>query len=211
MKVGSKTTQTDMTDLVIPYNKETIIYSYPSRRVFLDGSSVDTFETTQVSSDLYYPDGAAPTGGTFRARVWFTIPRDEVSVTTEVEQENPLNFFTVFTTLFALVSTASGVFSTFVHHAPPARRKFMPRLHTSERAFKKVVESELEHSKISQRTIDLERRLEAKLRHELELAANFERQVEAEVADVLHRPSLHHAAGANTGLHDSASDDDDEV
>ena len=107
----------------------------------------------QHSSDLYFlnnpyglplalGDGDAALnqrGALYRARVWFNIPFDSVAVASEVRGANPLAPFVVFTTLFALLSTTRSIFELFVHHAPPLRRRFLPRLHDTEVALEKEV------------------------------------------------------------------------
>ncbi|KAH8070315.1 hypothetical protein JL721_5078 [Aureococcus anophagefferens] len=134
----------------VPYNKETVVL-----RVRQEGGRrrSETVSFRQHSSDLYFlnnpyglplalGDGDAALnqrGALYRARVWFNIPFDSVAVASEVRGANPLAPFVVFTTLFALLSTTRSIFELFVHHAPPLRRRFLPRLHDTEVALEKEV------------------------------------------------------------------------
>ncbi|KAH8095572.1 hypothetical protein JL720_2882 [Aureococcus anophagefferens] len=137
----------------VPYNKETVVYYEYVKKETLGGGVSETVSFRQHSSDLYFlnnpyglplalGDGDAALnqrGALYRARVWFNIPFDSVAVASEVRGANPLAPFVVFTTLFALLSTTRSIFELFVHHAPPLRRRFLPRLHDTEVALEKEV------------------------------------------------------------------------
>ena len=137
----------------VPYNKETVVYYEYVKKESLGGGVSETVSFRQHSSDLYFlnnpyglplalGDGDAALnqrGALYRARVWFNIPFDSVAVASEVRGANPLAPFVVFTTLFALLSTTRSIFELFVHHAPPLRRRFLPRLHDTEVALEKEV------------------------------------------------------------------------
>lgn len=147
----------------VPYNKETVVYYEYMKEEDLDGGTHYGVRYYHQSSDIFFlnnplglPDNKdlmSPEfqrGAAYRARIWFNIPYPKVTVKSEVEGVDPLAPFAVFTTLFALLSTTRAIFDLFVHHAPPLKRRFLPRLHNTERELEKDLE-------LSKRTRRVER------------------------------------------------------
>ena len=80
----------------------------------------------------------------FVMRLWMTSPNPTIHRTKEVAPRR-LTLFAIATTVYAIFGTVYSIFNGLAHHAPPAKRRFLPRFRTGRQAIVHDVHDILEH------------------------------------------------------------------